>query len=90
MHFSPDVPYLLVGTKLDLRNDPSTLEKLKVSGSSPITTQKGEDLAKRIKAVKYLECSAKTEENLKMVFDEAVKSVLFNSKRKKRGMCIVL
>jgi len=89
MHFCPDVPYILVGTKLDLRNDPATLEKLKSSNQAPVTTQKGEELARKIKAIKYLECSAKTEENLKMVFDEAVKSVLF-SKKKKRGLCTVL
>ena len=94
-----------MGTKLDLRSDPSTLEKLKANGQQPITMEQvrlctmhcgdellstcvqGQELAKKIKAVKYLECSAKTGENLKTVFDEAVKAVLFAPKKKKR--CLV-
>lgn len=87
IHFCPEVPQILVGTKLDLRSDPSTLEKLKASGQQPISTEQGQELAKKIKAVKYLECSAKTGENLKTVFDEAVKAVLFAPKKKKR--CLV-
>jgi len=89
MHFCPDVPYILVGTKLDLRDDPATLEKLRASGQSVVTTQKGEELAKKIKAVKYLECSAKTEANLKNVFDDAVKSVLYSKKKKKQGCSLL-
>lgn len=89
MHFCPDVPYILVGTKLDLRDDPNTLEKLRASGQQPVPTAKGEELAKKIKAVKYLECSAKTEANLKNVFDDAVKSVLYTKKKKKSG-CTML
>ena len=76
IHFCPEVPQLLVGTKLDLRNDDAVLEKLKGQGLSPISTEQGHELAKKIKAVKYLECSAKTSQNLKMVFDEAVKGCL--------------
>ena len=107
IHFCPDVPQILVGTKLDLRSDSGTLDKLKSLGQSPISTdqviifllielalrkkslnfyyfcKKGAELAKKIKAVKYLECSAKTGESLKHVFDEAVKAVLFAPKKKK-------
>jgi GTPase SAR1 family protein len=78
-----------VGTKIDLRNDEATIEKLKASGQHVITTEGGEALAKKIKAIKYLECSAKTGENLKTVFDEAVKSVLFTKKEKKKS-CLLL
>jgi small GTP-binding protein len=84
MHFCPDVPYLLVGTKLDVRNDAAVIEKLRSQGQQPISTQKGEELAKKIKALKYLECSAKTGENLKQVFDEAVKAVLFRPSKRRR------
>ena len=37
----PNTPFLLVGTKLDLRDDPLTIEKLKEWKISPITTQQG-------------------------------------------------
>eukprot|EP01120_Amphizonella_sp_Union-15-10_P006389 TRINITY_DN2038_c0_g1_i2.p1 TRINITY_DN2038_c0_g1~~TRINITY_DN2038_c0_g1_i2.p1 ORF type:complete len:208 (-),score=34.83 TRINITY_DN2038_c0_g1_i2:82-663(-) len=90
MHFCPEIPYLLVGTKTDLRNDQGTIDKLKASGSAPIVSAKGEELAKKIKAHKYMECSAKTEDNLKTVFDEAIKTVLFQAGKKKRGGCTLL
>eukprot|EP01121_Diplochlamys_sp_Union-15-3_P009695 TRINITY_DN264_c0_g2_i2.p1 TRINITY_DN264_c0_g2~~TRINITY_DN264_c0_g2_i2.p1 ORF type:complete len:204 (+),score=39.47 TRINITY_DN264_c0_g2_i2:32-613(+) len=90
MHFCPDEPIILVGTKIDLRNDQNTIDKLKAANQMPINQAKGEELAKKIKAIKYLECSAKTEENLKMVFDEAVKSVLFKNQKKKSRGCSLL
>eukprot|EP01120_Amphizonella_sp_Union-15-10_P006390 TRINITY_DN2038_c0_g1_i3.p1 TRINITY_DN2038_c0_g1~~TRINITY_DN2038_c0_g1_i3.p1 ORF type:complete len:194 (-),score=33.17 TRINITY_DN2038_c0_g1_i3:50-631(-) len=90
MHFCPEIPYLLVGTKTDLRNDQGTIDKLKASGSAPIVSAKGDELAKKIKASKYMECSAKTEDNLKTVFDEAIKTVLFQAGKKKRGGCTLL
>lgn len=88
-HYCPDVPQILVGTKSDLRDDSATLDKLKQQGQAPITADQGHQLAREIRAVKYLECSAKTGENLKTVFDEAVKAVLFTKKVKKKG-CTML
>jgi GTPase SAR1 family protein len=70
MHFCPDVPFILVGTKCDIRAEPGEIEKLRSQGQSPITTEQGNELAKKLKAIKYMECSAKTQENLKDVFDE--------------------
>jgi len=91
MHFCPEVPQILVGTKTDLRRDSSVVEKLKSQGQNPLTSEQGQDLARKIKAEKYLECSAKTTENLKTVFDEAVKAVLLKRKRKnKGGRCSIL
>jgi len=90
IHFCPDVPQILVGTKIDLRKDPDTIKKIEHSGQSLISFEQGDGLAKRIKAIRYLECSAKTGENLKTVFDEAVKSVLFNKTRKEGGGCSLI
>jgi small GTP-binding protein len=84
MHFCPEVPQILVGTKLDARNDQAIVEKLRSQGQKPVSGEQGQELAKKIKAVKYMECSAKTSENLKSVFDEAIKAVLFQKRRKKR------
>jgi len=89
IHFCPDVPSILVGTKIDLRGEESALEKLRKQGQQPTTPEQGHQLAKKIKALKYLECSAKTGENLKQVFDEAVKAVLFNTGKRKGG-CTLL
>jgi len=55
-HYQPNTPKLLVGTKCDLRNDHATIEKLKQQGQSPVTVPQAEELAKKLKAVKFLEC----------------------------------
>jgi len=89
IHFCPDVPQILVGTKIDLRSDSATVEKLKSAGQAPVTPEQGDALAKKIKAIRYLECSAKNGDNLKTVFDEAVKAVLF-AKKEKKSKCLLL
>ena len=75
-HHCPSTPIILVGTKLDLRDDKSTIEKLRDKKLSPISYPQGLAMAKEIGAVKYLECSALTQKGLKTVFDEAIRSVL--------------
>ncbi|KAI3660179.1 hypothetical protein MP638_004453 [Amoeboaphelidium occidentale] len=75
-HHAPNTPIILVGTKLDLREDKDTVEKLREKRMSPITYPQGLQMAKEIGSVKYLECSALTQKGLKNVFDEAIRAVL--------------
>jgi len=89
-HHCPNVPIILVGTKLDLRDDRETTEKLRSKGLSPITFQQGTQLAKDINSIKYLECSALTQKGLKQVFDEAIRAVLQPKVVKKRDYCNIL
>ncbi|KAL5841538.1 hypothetical protein ACOSQ3_012141 [Xanthoceras sorbifolium] len=70
-HYAPNVPIVLVGTKLDLREDKQFLSDH--PGTTPITTAQGEELKKMIGAVTYIECSSKTQQNVKTVFDAAIK-----------------
>lgn len=72
-HHAPGVPIILVGTKLDLRDEPEVREQLRQRKMAPIQYEQAVQVAKEIKAVKYLECSALTQRNLKSVFDEAIK-----------------
>ena len=65
-------PFVLVGTKIDLRDDVATLEKLAKNKQTPLTKEMGDKLAKEVGAVKYVECSALTFEGVKEVFDEAI------------------
>lgn len=74
---APDTPVILVGTKLDLRGKSEAIQSLKEANQEPISTEKGEGLAKKIGAKKYLECSALTQDGLAKVFEEAVKVILF-------------
>lgn len=52
---------LLVGTKVDLRDDRYTLEMLAKKNKQVVTFKDGEELARHLKAVKYMECSALTQ-----------------------------
>ncbi|KAL8198520.1 UNVERIFIED_CONTAM: Rho GTPase [Gekko kuhli] len=61
-HHCPKTPFLLVGTQIDLRDDPSTIEKLAKNKQKPITPETAEKLARDLKAVKYVECSALTQQ----------------------------
>ncbi|KAM3064974.1 Ras-related C3 botulinum toxin substrate 2 [Clarireedia jacksonii] len=75
-HHAPGVPIILVGTKLDLRDDGPTKENLRAKRMEPVTYEQAIIVAKEIQAHKYVECSAFTQRNLKMVFDEAIRAVL--------------
>ncbi|KAK8944066.1 Rac-like GTP-binding protein RHO1 [Platanthera guangdongensis] len=54
-------------------------------GAVPITTAQGEELRRTIAAAAYVECSSKTQQNVKAVFDAAIKVVLQPPKQKKKG-----
>jgi cell division control protein 42 len=77
-HHCPGVPCLIVGTQVDLRENPQVMEKLQRQEQRPVAPEQGERLARELGAVKYVECSALTQKGLKNVFDEA--SILFRVK----------
>merc|ERR1711981_1170100 len=90
-HHAPGVPIIMVGTKSDLRNDQSMIAKLQAKGLSVITENEATNRTQEIGAVKYLECSALTQEGLKVVFDEAIRAALTTQNvKKKTGPCILL
>ena len=60
-HHCQKTPFLLVGTQVDLRDDATTIEKLAKNKQKPITSEQGEKLARELRAVKYVECSALTQ-----------------------------
>lgn len=90
-HHCPTTPFLLVGTQVDLRNDPGTKEKLLKNRGKPITQADAEKVARDLRAVKYEECSALTQKGLKDVFDEAIIAALEPpAKDKKKAKCALL
>lgn len=80
-NFTKDVPFVLVGTKADLRDDPQFAEQHK---ADLISTAMGHKMAKDIGADAYVECSAKTQTGLNAVFEGAINAVLHPVKRGKR------
>jgi len=87
-HHAPGVPFILVGTKVDTRTE----SKSGVNEGKFVSKAQGEALKDELKAFKYLECSARTQEGLKQVFDEAIRCVLINQNNndKKKKKCLIL
>ncbi|KAJ3287224.1 hypothetical protein HDU76_007855, partial [Blyttiomyces sp. JEL0837] len=66
-------PFILVGLKTDLRSDPWTIQLIAKSQEKMITYEDGMQLANRIGAEAYMECSAKNNDNVDHVFETAVR-----------------
>ena len=88
-HYCPDVPIVLVGTKEDLRDDTRIINKLAESNRSPVSASEAENLKNIIKAHKQLTCSAKTQFNVKAVFDAAIRAYLKPVNQGKRKVCTI-
>jgi len=84
--YAPRIPIVLVGTKLDLRNDPSTLEQLAEKNQRPITQSQGEYLARMCSAKAYLECSSMLNFNIRNVFDQAIEIHNSYEQRSRHGI----
>ncbi|CAE6431498.1 unnamed protein product [Rhizoctonia solani] len=89
-HHCPGVPCLIVGTQVDLRDDPAVIEKLSRQKQRPVPLEAGERLARELGAVKYVECSALTQKGLKNVFDEAIVAALEPPVVKKKNKCVIV
>lgn len=90
-HFCPNVPIVLVGNKKDLRGDDYTIRELARSKQVPVPLSEGEQMANRIGAKDYLECSALTKEGVKEVFEAATRAALCQKvKNKRKGKCEVI
>lgn len=67
-----DTPIVLVGTKIDMREDTDCISRMQARGQAPISYEQGVKLANEIRTWKYLECSALTMKGLKDVFTQAI------------------
>ena len=85
-HFCNNAPIILVGNKLDLRVNAKEKETI-------IQTSKTKSVASKISANAWIECSAKTQENIKELFTLAAKTALKKrgqEKKKKESICLLL
>lgn len=94
-HHCPGAPCLIVGTQVDLRDDPKQVERMMASqrggrAAGLITQEQGERLARELGGRKYVECSALTQKGLKNVFDEAIVAALEPPVVKKTKKCLIL
>ena len=91
-HFCPRIPFILVGTKKDLRSDPAVIEDLSLLKQKPVTTEQGQEMATLVNAHAYVECSARTREGVQQVFETAALAALHKhkSRRTPRAKCRIL
>jgi Ras family protein A len=73
----------------DLRNDPNTIKELSKMRQKPVTSEEGRAMAEKINAYGYLECSAKTKDGVREVFETATRAAL-QVKRRNRKKCILI
>lgn len=85
-HHEPDTPLLLCGLKTDLRYD----SKIKLPyGEKIVSIASAKALAKDL-GIRYVECSALTQEGLKAVFDEVIRLGLRPKRNPREGKCSLL
>jgi small GTP-binding protein len=88
-HFCPNVPFLLIATKRDLRNDPAIKSSMARDKLEIIRTEQGRTMSEKVGAYAYLECSAKTREGVREVFDAATRAALAKRSKRRKG-CTLL
>ena len=70
---------------MDLRDDPETIKEFTAKWQRYlISWEEGYALAKKIGAYAYLECSAKTREGVKQVFEIAAQAALLPEKTRRK------
>ncbi|KAJ3020796.1 hypothetical protein HKX48_000177 [Thoreauomyces humboldtii] len=57
-YYAPGCEFALMATKVDLRQDQETAARLRVNGEEPVSKEEGAEVATRIGATSYAECSA--------------------------------
>ncbi|GBG29702.1 Ras-like GTP-binding protein RHO [Hondaea fermentalgiana] len=74
MHHSPGVPFIIVGTKCDIRTDRKVVEALEAKGKPLKSFEYYSEEATRLGAHTYMECSALKMAGLDALFQEAVRA----------------
>jgi len=90
MHFCARLPIILVACKKDLRRDPKTLDDLRRTSQRPVAPEEGQAVAQKIGARHYLECSARTGEGVREVFQYATRAALVSQGKRKSSGCVLL
>ena len=70
----PRTPIILVGTKIDLRENADVISDLTKNNEKPLTYEDGVKLAKRLGCLMYIEVSALTQEGMDQVHKAEVQA----------------
>jgi len=82
---NPIAPFVLVGTKRDLREDGRVLAELQANGQVPISTADGEALSKKLGAMAFFECSALEGKGITEIFATCIAHVMTKSGSSSNG-----
>jgi len=84
--YCPNVPFFLIGTQIDQRNNPKIIDDLAERKLKPLTKIDGKKLAKEINAVAYMECTAKeNSDGYRVIFDAILRYVICEVKQGKKS-----
>lgn len=83
----PGAPILLVGTKVDQRDNAATVKVLKAAGKKMVSKSEALRVASHCKAT-YIECSSLTQKNIKSTFDEAIAAAMELGNKLKSPQCV--
>jgi GTPase SAR1 family protein len=72
-HYCSGIPILVVGTKKDVRDDVDALLQLAEQKLKPVKASELASVCKKLKAIGFLECSAKSGDGIEQVFLTALK-----------------
>eukprot|EP00026_Physarum_polycephalum_P020783 Phypoly_transcript_23590.p1 GENE.Phypoly_transcript_23590~~Phypoly_transcript_23590.p1 ORF type:complete len:175 (+),score=14.16 Phypoly_transcript_23590:65-526(+) len=91
-HHLPNIPIILVGCKIDLRDDPETIARLKEKNMAFVTYKQGMEVAKSLNIERFMECSALKYIGINEIFAEAVRLAAHAPKKtkEKSGKCVLL
>eukprot|EP00753_Platysulcus_tardus_P015134 PLAT4827.1.p1 GENE.PLAT4827.1~~PLAT4827.1.p1 ORF type:complete len:216 (+),score=90.85 PLAT4827.1:45-650(+) len=81
-----DVPFLLVGTKVELREDEELLLTLRSRRLRPVSEADGKAAAERLGAIGYAECSALLGDGVDLLFQAIVDGAVAGIEEKRRRL----
>ncbi|KAG8804319.1 GTP-binding protein Rho1, partial [Serendipita sp. 399] len=87
--YCPNVPILVVGCQSDRRTEAQTLQSLSSWGQTPTTPEMGEAVARQIGAERYIDCSAKNDDGINMLFEQAARASMHSRHKITRRLLFV-
>jgi len=91
-HYCPQSPFVLVGTKMDMRLEKNGECKL-VSYEEGLSLYTELKTRSGGKCIRYMECSSVTGQGLKVIFEEAIRGVFqsrIEAKEEMKEKCVIL
>ncbi|KAJ7064720.1 P-loop containing nucleoside triphosphate hydrolase protein [Mycena amicta] len=92
-HHCPKVPFVLVATQTDTRDNIEVVNALAALRQRPISTEQGLRLSREVGAARYVECSALTMKGVNDPFEQAVDAAIESPRfygNSKKSRCLIL